>query len=752
MEAVKNENHPAIAFLKTLFEHCDDAFLDFRFIDKKTGKAIEEFTPLNRIEDLPRHLRFYKNTHNCYFSPATRVKRDGHKEAIFQMPCLHLDMDRKDFPSDDKWKVATQRIIEFPFKPASVVSTGGGRHVYWRLKEPAQNADIPKGENLLKRLASYFQGDGKSTDAGHLLRIPGTLNFKYTPAREVVQAFPRKEGEHNEYSLEDFDNFLPREKEAPRDDRQYSEETNDRLNQIMECEYLKHCDVDRKTLSESEWYRMVMILCREQGGPDRIHRLSRGYPKYSPQETDKKILHAINDSGPATCEYIKNELKFDCKKDCQVTSPVQLARVGKEDGLITSVFQTIKRDPIQWPAPLRAEALHGLVGDFVRLIEPHTEADPIAILIQFLAALGNVIGRNAYYSVESTRHYLKLFPAIVGQTAKGRKGTSWRHIRNVFERVDRVWGEKCIRSGLSSGEGLIWHVRDKKLTEDDPPVVIDAGVEDKRLFVIEEEFASTLKVMTREGNTLSPTIRQAWDDGNLCTLAKNSPATATGAHISTVVHSTVDDLRRNLDRTETGNGFANRFIWICVKRSKELPRGGGFYNLNIDLLLNRLRDCLEFGRSAGEMRFDGEAGSAWDGVYSKLSVGKPGLFGAVVSRGEAQVIRLACIYAVMDKSVVIRKEHLFAALALWDYSEQSARYIFGDSIGDWIADRIYNAMKDSVNGLSRTEINKLFKGNIEGQRIDTALLSLDGYGLIQMLKKGTSGRSVEQWVVIGVTK
>jgi len=746
-----HENHPAIGFLKTLFEHCEDAFLDCRFIEKNTGKATEEFIPLNKLQDLARRLRFYRNSHNCYFSPATRAKRDGAKEAIFQISSLWVDMDRKDFPSDDEWKKTVQKIVEFPLKPTFVISTGGGRHVYWQMKEPAPNVDIPKVENLLKRLASYFQGDRKSTDASHILRIPGTLNFKYTPAREVIQTYPKKEGEYNEYSLEDFDNLLPPEEEAPKEDRRYTQEVSERLNQIMQCEYLKHCDAGRKTLSESEWYRMVMILCREQGGPTLIHRLSRGYPKYSPQETDRKIIHAVDDTGPTTCEYIKRELNFDCGKNCRVTSPRQLGRVVKEDGPITSASQTFKRDPIQWPAPLKEEAFHGLAGDFVKLIEPHTEADPAAILIQFLAAYGNCIGRNAYYPVESTRHYLKIFPAIVGRTSKGRKGTSWNHTRTIFERADAVWGKNCTGTGLTSGEGLIWHVRDQTI-KDDPPVVVDQGVIDKRFFVIEEEFASTLKVMTREGNILSPIIRQAWDDGNLRSLAKNSPAKATGAHISIVVHVTIDDLRRNLDRTETGNGFANRFIWVCVKRSKELSRGGGFHNLNIHSLLNRLSECLEFGRNAGEMRFDDETGLIWDGVYSGLSEGKPGLFGAVISRAEAQVIRLACIYAILDKSTVLHKEHLYASLALWDYSEQSARYIFGDSIGDWIADRIYNAIKDSANGLSRTEISKLFKGNIEGQRIDTALRSLEGYGLIQMVKKGTSGRSIEQWIVTGGTK
>src|SRR5438128_2157582 len=46
------------------------------------------------------------------------------------------------------------------------------------------------------------------------------------------------------------------------------------------------------------------------------------------------------------------------------------------------------------PEPLRAAAFHGLAGEFVRAVDPHTEADPAAMLTQFLAAFGNACGRG----------------------------------------------------------------------------------------------------------------------------------------------------------------------------------------------------------------------------------------------------------------------------------------------------------------------------------------------------------------------
>ena len=104
--------------------------------------------------------------------------------------------------------------------------------------------------------------------------------------------------------------------------------------------------------------------------------------------------------------------------------------------------------------------------------------------------------------------------------------------------------------------------------------ITDQGVTDKRLFVVESEFASALRAAQRQGSTLSATIREAWDSGNLRTLTKNDPITATGAHICIVGHITADELRAELTATDSANGFANRFLFVAVKRSKLLPFGG----------------------------------------------------------------------------------------------------------------------------------------------------------------------------------
>jgi hypothetical protein len=111
-------------------------------------------------------------------------------------------------------------------------------------------------------------------------------------------------------------------------------------------------------------------------------------------------------------------------------------------------------------------------------------------------------------------------------------------------------------------------------------------------------------------------------------------------------------------------------------------------------------------------------------------------------------MRLACLYAILDKSDVITTDHLLAALALWDYCEASARYIWGDATGDPVADRILGAIRKAAGGLSRTEISDLFSRHTSSSRIDLALGSLEAPHLIRRIKEDTGGRPVERWTAI----
>ena len=412
-----------------------------------------------------------------------------------------------------------------------------------------------------------------------------------------------------------------------------------------------------------------------------------------------------------------------------------------------------------WPAPIDETAYYGLTGDIVRMLGPQTEADSVALLIHVLVGVGNLVGRGPYFRVGGTTHHTNENAICVGKTSSARKGTAKSDTFSLLGAIDPAWAENRVLSGLSSGEGLIWAVRDE-IEKQEPirdksktitgyqTVIADKGIDDKRLLVIEPEFASVLRVAGRDGSTLSAVYRQAWDSGLLRVLNKNSPVKSTGAHISIIGHITRDELLMELSNNDKVNGFGNRNLWLCVKRSQFLPDGGDWNNLDLGPLTNRLRQVIEFARSAGEMRRDAEARTMWHAVYPQLSGERHGLFGALTSRAEAHALRLSCIYALLDCSIEVRRCHLEAALAVWKYCEDSARVIFGDALGNQVADQILKALRKAPEGLTRGDLRDVFGRHRSSEEVGTALQILTDSNLVECRKEETGGRPVERWFAV----
>jgi hypothetical protein len=398
----------------------------------------------------------------------------------------------------------------------------------------------------------------------------------------------------------------------------------------------------------------------------------------------------------------------------------------------------------------------------VDTIFPHSEADEAALLLQFLTAFGNAVGRDPHALVEDHRHAGNLFVAIVGASGTSRKGTSWSRSSELYKRADPAWARHCIMNGLSTGEGLIHQVRDpiekrervkgKEEGDEDSyqTVVVDDGVEDKRLLVVEPELGRTFRVMTRDGNTLSAVMRMAWDGTTLSTMTKSSSQRASEPHISVIGHITADELRRRLKGVDLVDGFANRFLFVCARRSKYLPEGGALAAEDRDKLLERLRGALEMARKIGRVQRDHEARELWAEMYPELSRGRPGLLGAATNRAEAQVLRLSLIYALLDGSNKVRPEHLQAAREVWRYSEDSARYVFGDRRCNPLEEKVLAALRNAgPDGLSTTQIRTdVLKGHGATEEIKQALYHLRDIGVATSFEVKTTGRPATRWKII----
>jgi hypothetical protein len=194
------------------------------------------------------------------------------------------------------------------------------------------------------------------------------------------------------------------------------------------------------------------------------------------------------------------------------------------------------------------------------------------------------------------------------------------------------------------------------------------------------------------------------------------------------------------------NGFGNRFLYACVRRSKLLPDGGGLDMNTTGLLGAETLEALTLAHSRGRIIMTPEANQLWRQVYPRLTAETPGLLGFVTARADPQTIRLALVYALLDRSTHIEKVHLEAALALWTYCEASARFIFGDFTGDPVADTILRTLRGAgSSGQSRWDISNMFGRNVPSNRIAEALAKLLATGKVrrEMQSIGGPGRPRE---------
>ncbi|MGC4891067.1 hypothetical protein [Micromonospora sp. DT227] len=396
-----------------------------------------------------------------------------------------------------------------------------------------------------------------------------------------------------------------------------------------------------------------------------------------------------------------------------------------------------------WPT-LDSAALQGLPGQFVAMYDPHTEADPAAVLHVFLATAGCRFGPGYWIAGGNTRHAPKVWPVITGETATGAKGTALAVIKSFWRDFDNHFLENNTATGLSTGEGLIRAVRDANGDNPDEPGY-DEGVHDKRLWVDAPEFASVLEKSRREGNSLSGTLREAYDDGVLQSMTSGSPVKATGAHVVITPQVTPAELVAKLTATDVANGLANRFMVVASKMSKVLPEGSAPPDGEVRAFGDRLhevttglhRHCqgkAELTRTAAardlwvaeyHRRFDERRGQAESPVKSLLA------------RWHANSARLSVIYALLDGMLTVDVEHVEAALAAWDYVEAGTRYVFGSASGDRDLGRLMEFINEAEGtGRPRKAISvELFqrhKTKTELDQLLEKLLAHGGYGVKQV--------------------
>ncbi len=334
--------------------------------------------------------------------------------------------------------------------------------------------------------------------------------------------------------------------------------------------------------------------------------------------------------------------------------------------------------------------LYGLVGDVARAGSINTEANPFAIAAATIAYLGVALGRRPYMAIGDSWNHARLFMVHVGRSSRGRKGTAKGlvfRIDQVVRARDKHLAPQVHRGGLSSREGLAMLVHDGYK---DGKCQVPA-IENKRLLVIESEFANILHQNKRDGNTLSTALRDAWDGTSIHPAVKTSRVWATDPHIGMIGDVTPSELRELMHRRELTNGFANRFIFFWAEGEKVLP----FPEQTPQSVVEELADlAVEVLRFAGadrhsekdvlRMEFSAEAYALYERLYKgelrDRSAGEH--ITSLLDRRPPVLLRLAMLFALTDLTNVITVGHVNAAMAWVRYWVDSVKFVFQSAIDE----------------------------------------------------------------------
>lgn len=389
----------------------------------------------------------------------------------------------------------------------------------------------------------------------------------------------------------------------------------------------------------------------------------------------------------------------------------------------------------------------GLLGEMVEEAKPTTEADPVGVFASLLSGVGVLIGTSPHVRVGNTKHPLLVWPLLFGRTGSGRKGEAGQTARVFLSRTTPEY-ELLSVSGLSSGEGLIERIRDSEDAED------SGGTMDKRLLVVEPEFASVMARAKREASTLGYVLRDAWEGGRLSVLTRRAYGTSL-SHVGIVGHITPKEFKARLAEADMSGGTFNRFLPIYVERSKRLPIPEGVDDLVVSGLAGRLRDAIQDAKAIQRVQLDGEATELWTAeLYDEMTEAddEDQEWTEFARRAAPYCLRIAALHAVLDGRDLISKADLTAAGALARYSVASARYVLGPR-RDPRFDRIVRSLDAAGDrGLTRTQVSELFSRNLPKQKLDELLTEVIADGRYREFKEPTGGRPLIRYIRTKQTK
>jgi len=330
--------------------------------------------------------------------------------------------------------------------------------------------------------------------------------------------------------------------------------------------------------------------------------------------------------------------------------------------------------PPKMPSLAKKYPFYGILGDLLRAIMPHVEADEMALAAPFLAGIGNLIGAGPHFKAGNVDHHLSLYAALFSTSPDARKSTAIRIVVALLRKIDRYWAARCQEDALLSGSFVISRVGDQDQSDDRAGL----GITEKRLFIVDEGFPETLTRIRQPGDSISPALCALWHPGSAKNVADEVPFEGPSGLVSVVGDFNATKGLRKLIR-EQQRPLDRRFLWFFVERSKCVP-GYRIPANTLEPFVPRLKKIVTFARTVGEMRRSIKAEKLWAKLHARMPEKhpeRPAAAEGLKALAREHVMRMACLFALLDMKSTIKVQHLKAAAAMWDHASASIDFIFG---------------------------------------------------------------------------
>ncbi|MES2211397.1 MAG: DUF3987 domain-containing protein, partial [Chloroflexota bacterium] len=392
-----------------------------------------------------------------------------------------------------------------------------------------------------------------------------------------------------------------------------------------------------------------------------------------------------------------------------------------------------------FPDPPAAAAFSGLLGECVYDIAPGTDASLVGLLGCLIAFAGALVPGRAYFHGQQTS---SPFVALVGESSIGRKGTAMRRVQDAMSTcVEAVYVNRVIVDGINSGEGLVSHLTWK---HDSFPYEPTVGL------VYEEEYASLLASRGREGSTLDPKMRQAFDGGPLSNRRSNETKTISPPYwLPALIAITPDELRIRLEAGALQSGSANRWLYLAVEK-RETPATNdepAFAREHAAAIVAARRVALD---DSHPVRVQPAVITTLTEYGDYLPTVSIGISRDLVRRLNVIAFRVALIHALVERSDYVTTEHLERALALTEYGRLGIPWIFGETIGSPDADLLLRHLVTSGRLTKRAITQEIIRDPIRRQSAIDELVRLGRAEVVTVQPEGR-GRPRTELVATALT-